>query len=158
HLLAALAHAPFLLVTTNRPDPDLVWPPLSTRAAGVRLPLEPLGPASAAQLCRAIIGPEADEATTRTIYERSGGNPLFLEELAVLVAEGGDVTALPDSLRAVIAARLDQLTPDQRAVLDNAAVLGPSGQLTSLERFSEALGQRFDPVVLETLTDAGLLR
>ncbi|HYK13809.1 MAG TPA: hypothetical protein VEW70_07485, partial [Burkholderiales bacterium] len=85
-----------------------------------------LGPTAAAQMCRAIIGVDADEATIAKIYERSGGNPLFLEELAVLVAEGGDVTALPDSLRAVISARLDQLPPDQRSVIDNAAVLGPS--------------------------------
>ncbi|HEY4333584.1 MAG TPA: adenylate/guanylate cyclase domain-containing protein, partial [Ilumatobacteraceae bacterium] len=145
HLLIALARTPFVLVTTNRPDPELVWPPLSTRAAVVRLPLEPLGPISAAQMCRAIIGADADDATIRTIYERSGGNPLFLEELAVLVAEGGDVTALPDSLRAVIAARLDQLPPDQRLVLDNAAILGPSGQLRSLERFADALGQTMSP-------------
>ena len=158
HLLVALARMPFLLVTTNRPDPELQWPPVTTRAAVVRLPLEPLGPQSAAQLCRAIIGADADEATIARIYERSGGNPLFLEELAVLVAEGGDVTDLPDSLRAVIAARLDQLPPDQRAVLDNAAVLGPSGQLSSLERFAEGLGQQFDPAVLDALADAGLLQ
>ncbi len=158
HLLIALARTPFLLVTTNRPDPDLVWPPLSTRAAVVRLPLEPLGPISAAQMCRAIIGPDADEATITTIYERSGGNPLFLEELAVLVAEGGDVNALPDSLRAVIAARLDQLPPDQRAVLDNAAILGPSGQVKSLEGFASALGQTFDAAVIDGLLDAGLLQ
>ncbi|MCU1393366.1 MAG: hypothetical protein JWM34_1794 [Ilumatobacteraceae bacterium] len=158
HLLVALAHTPFLLVTTNRPDPDLVWPPLNTRAALVRLPLEPLGPVSAAQLCRAIVGPDVDDATIATIYERSGGNPLFLEELAVLVAEGGDVTALPDSLRAVIAARLDQLTPDLRSIIDNAAVLGPSGQLSSLERFAREMGQRFDDTLIETLVDAGLLQ
>ena len=157
HLLVALARRPFVLVTTNRPDTELAWPPLSTRAAVVRLPLEPLGPISAAQLCRAIIGPDADEATITTIYERSGGNPLFLEELAVLVAEGGDVRTLPDSLRAVIAARLDQLPPDQRAVIDNAAVLGPSGIINSLERFAHELGQRLDPVVLDGLLDGGLL-
>ncbi|CAB4882040.1 unannotated protein [freshwater metagenome] len=157
HLLVALARTPFVLVTTNRPDPELVWPPVSTRAAVVRLPLEPLGRISAGQLCRAIIGPDADEATITTIYERSGGNPLFLEELAVLVAEGGDVRALPDSLRAVIAARLDQLPPDQRAAIDNAAVLGPSGSVTSLERFAAELGQRLDIAVLDGLLDGGLL-
>ena len=157
HLLVALARMPFVLVTTNRPDPELVWPPLTTRAAVLRLPLEPLGPISAAQLCRAIIGPDADESVIATIYERSGGNPLFLEELAVLVAEGGDLTALPDSLRAVIAARLDQLPPAQRAVIDNAAVLGPSGSIMSLERFGHSLGQRFDQSVLDGLLDGGLL-
>ena len=158
HLLVALARLPFLLVTTNRPDPDLVWPPMSTRAAVVRLPLEPLGRISAAQLVRAIVGTDVDDATITTIYERSGGNPLFLEELAVLVAEGGDVRALPDSLRAVIAARLDQLPADQRAVLDNAAVLGPAGMVNSLHRFADALGQHVEPHMLDGLRDSGLLR
>ncbi len=157
HLLVTLARTPFVLVTTNRPDPELSWPPLGTRAAVVRLPLEPLGPIAAAQMCRAIIGADADETTIATIFERSGGNPLFLEELAVLVAEGGDVTALPDSLRAVIAARLDQLPPDQRATIDNAAVLGPSGPVVALQRFAEALGGEFDECVLDGLVDSGLL-
>ena len=157
HLLVALARTPFLLVTTNRPDPDLAWPPLGTRAAVVRLPLEPLGPVSAAQLCRAILGADADDDTIAKIYDRSGGNPLFLEELAALVAEGGDVTALPDSLRAVIAARLDQLTPEHRSVIDNAAVLGPSGQVQGLESFAEKLGQPFQMSLLDDLVDAGLL-
>ena len=158
HLLVALARMPVLLVTPNRPDPDLVWPPMSTRAAVVRLPLEPLGRISAAQLVRAIVGADVDDATITTIYERSGGNPLFLEELAVLVAEGGDVRALPDSLRAVIAARLDQLPADQRAVLDNAAVLGPAGMVMSLHRFGDALGQQVEPHMLDGLRDSGLLR
>lgn len=157
HLLVTLARTPFVLVTTNRPDPDLVWPPLTTRAAVVRLPLEPLGPISAAQMVRAIIGADADEATIATIYERSGGNPLFLEELAVLVADGGDVTTLPDSLRAVIAARLDQLPADQRSTIDNAAVLGPSGAVKSLERFADALGTTLESAVLDGLVDSGLL-
>ncbi|MEO6125886.1 MAG: adenylate/guanylate cyclase domain-containing protein [Ilumatobacteraceae bacterium] len=157
HLLVTLARTPFVLVTTNRPDPELLWPPLTTRAAIVRLPLEPLGPISAAQMVRAIIGNDADESTIATIYERSGGNPLFLEELAVLVADGGDVTTLPDSLRAVIAARLDQLPGDQRSAIDNAAVLGPSGPVQSLERFAEVLGGTLEPAVLDGLVDSGLL-
>ena len=157
HLLVALARRPFVLVTTNRPDAELVWPPLTTRAAVVRLPLEPLGPLAAAQLCRAIIGDDADDAAIATIYERSGGNPLFLEELAVLVADGGDVRALPDSLRAVIAARLDRLPPDQRSVIDNASVLGPSGLVFSLEKFGQAQGQQVSKAVLDDLVDSGLL-
>lgn len=157
HLVVSLARKPFILVTTNRPDPELVWPPLTSRAAVVRLPLESLGQVAAAQMCRAIIGADADDETIAKIYERSGGNPLFLEELAVLVAEGGDVTALPDSLRAVIAARLDQLPTDQRATLDNAAVLGPSGAVSSLARFAEALGGELNQAWLAALHDKGLL-
>ena len=157
HLLVAAARRPFVLITTNRPDAELIWPPLSSRAAVIRLPLEPLGPKAAAELCRAILGADVDDATIRTIYERSGGNPLFLEELAVLVADGGALTMLPESLRAVVAARLDQLPSDQRALLDNAAVLGPSGQVLALERMSEQLNQHFTPEALSALVDAGLL-
>ena len=74
------------------------------------------------------------ERTVRSISARAGGNPLFLTELARLAAEcpdDPDGPELPGSLRALIAARLDQLTPMQRAVLDNAAILGVEGRVAS---------------------------
>ena len=63
------------------------------------------------------------------LLERSGGNPFFLEELVALLgereaAEGSpawrtapELQALPDTLRGLVAARLDGLSPDERAVL-----------------------------------------
>jgi tetratricopeptide (TPR) repeat protein len=77
--------------------------------------------------------------------------------LAELVAEGGDVSELPDSLRGLVAARLDRLPPTQRAVLDNAAVLGTAGFLFSLEKFAHELGQPFDQHVVDGLVAQGLL-
>ena len=91
------------------------------------------------------------------MYERSGGNALFLTELAVLSREQPDSTELPGSLRALIAARLDRLDPGPRAVLDNAAVLGATGPLSSLHEFANGLGQNYDPAYLDRLVDDGLL-
>jgi class 3 adenylate cyclase/tetratricopeptide (TPR) repeat protein len=156
-MLASLARCPFILVTSSRPDPDLAWPPTGSRAAIVHLPLEPLDRLHAGQLVSAVLGGEANEATIQHIFDRSGGNPLFLAELADLVAEGGAVDELPDSLRALVAARLDRLPPDQRAIIDNAAVLGTTGKLVAIERFAEELGQDASTAVLGAVQDAGLL-
>jgi class 3 adenylate cyclase/tetratricopeptide (TPR) repeat protein len=57
------------------------------------------------------------------IVDRSGGNPLFLQELVRATVEGG-VTELPDTIEAVIAASLDTLRPPDRSLLRHAAVLG----------------------------------
>ncbi|CAB4797981.1 MAG: AAA family ATPase [Actinobacteria bacterium] len=156
-LLTNLANLPFVLLTTARPDVEVAWPPMSPLFTSLHLRLEPLDRSSTEQLAAAILGDSADSAIVASLYDRSGGNPLFLEELATLVADGGHVGDLPDSLRTLVSARLDQLTPDQRAMLDNAAVLGASGSLTALLRFAEALGQHGDSSTLDALVDAGLL-
>jgi class 3 adenylate cyclase/tetratricopeptide (TPR) repeat protein len=153
----SLAHAPFALITTSRADADLRWPPASSRVTVVAIPLEPLSRDAAARIIWSVVGEELDDATIAQIYDRSGGNPLFLEELAELVADGGDVGQLPDSLRGLVAARLDRLAPAQRAVLDNAAVLGTTGFLFSLEKFANELGQPFDDSLVEALVGQGLL-
>jgi class 3 adenylate cyclase/tetratricopeptide (TPR) repeat protein len=66
------------------------------------------------------------------LAERSGGNPLFLRELVATTHLAGDLRELPDSVEAVIAARIDRLHPVDRNVLRRASVLGrsfPSGLL-----------------------------
>ena len=156
-MLVALAGHPFIVITTSRPDPELDWPPASGRYTTLRLRLETLDRAASVQLAMAILGDDADPATTQELFERSGGNPLFLEELATLIAQSGRTGELPDSLRALIAARLDQLPPDQRVLLDNAAVLGSAGPWGYLIRFGEETGQPADIDALNGLIAAGLL-
>jgi class 3 adenylate cyclase len=63
----------------------------------------------------------------RAILERSGGNPLYAEEFVRLLADRGlvsDEIALPDTVQALIAARLDTLSPDRKSLLQDAAVVG----------------------------------
>ncbi len=59
------------------------------------------------------------------IVETAEGNPLFLEQLLALALEGGLVErALPETIQALLAARLDRLGPGERAVLERGAVVG----------------------------------
>ena len=63
----------------------------------------------------------------QTIVERSGGNPLYAEEFVRLLADRGldpDGGLLPDSVQALIAARLDTLSAERKSLLQDAAVLG----------------------------------
>jgi hypothetical protein len=121
-----------------------------------------LNRAESAELAMELLGEvvadgAADQRILDALFDRSGGNPLFLQELAVLVAREGPTSELPESLRALIAARLDQLSPAERQVLDNAAVLGMSGVVGSLERFAEKMQQEFDPAIVTRLDSKGFL-
>jgi predicted ATPase len=156
----SLTDRPFLLVTAQRSDVEVDWPPAPDGsvdgAAPTTLHLEPLTPAEAGDLVEALTG-DGDAPFLAQLYERSGGNPLFLTELANLATSDDTQRELPSSLRVLIASRLDRLSAPARAVLDNAAVLGVSGFVDSLETFASELGQPFAPDTLETLDDAGLL-
>ena len=126
YLAQHLRESPAMLVATARPellDNRPTWG--SALAAQTTIPLEPLPPehaeALAIQVAAAVGAPEADVAR---MVEIAGGNPLFLEELASSVAERGDGDDLPVTVREAIAARMDALPPEARAVLLSAAVIG----------------------------------
>ena len=73
------------------------------------------------------------------VAERSGGNPLFAEEMARRITEEGTIEAaeLPDTVQAVLAARLDSLDPFERRLVQQASVVGrvfPEGALATLAR------------------------
>ena len=84
----------------------------------VALRLEPL-PAQAAE---ELIGELPSELRER-IAHAAGGNPLFLTEMLAMAGETDEVD-VPPTLRALLAARLDQLDPPERAVLERGAVEG----------------------------------
>ena len=89
--------------------------------------LEPLGPEHARELVGALMPARSEIAgLTVQVAERSGGNPLFAEEIVNrLVEEGGrDTEALPETVHSVLAARLDALSRPERRVLQHASVVG----------------------------------
>ena len=153
----SLADRPVLVITAQREDADLDWPPAVDHPITVRLPLDPLARDEAARLVTSVLGDTASEALIDQLYERSGGNPLFLTELAELAKGSPTSTALPGSLRALIAARLDRLPVTQRAIVDNAAVLGTAGPVDALEKFAVEMQQGFDPGDVVALADDGLI-
>lgn len=182
-LVGTVQRLPFVLVTSMRPGTDVVWPPSTDRTTILSLTLQPLDRAESDELAIELLGRRhdaggehvpydrapadssatgehrvlADRKLLGALYDRSGGNPLFLQQLAEVVVEEGPASELPDSLRALIAARLDQLSVAERRVLDNAATLGLSGTMLSLERFAQATRQPFDRSVVSALDSKGFL-
>ena len=58
------------------------------------------------------------------LLDRAGGNPLYAEQYVRMLAERGTTVELPESVQGIIAARLDGLPPEEKAALQDAAVLG----------------------------------
>jgi class 3 adenylate cyclase/tetratricopeptide (TPR) repeat protein len=157
HIARSLADRPVLVVTAQRDDIELAWPPADEGSITLRMPLEPLSRSESEALVAAVLADVCTDDLADQLYERSGGNPLFLTELAQLARERPDSTALPGSLRALIAARLDRLDPGARAILENAAILGASGPVKALEMFGAELKQDYRQSQLDALVDDGLL-
>jgi class 3 adenylate cyclase len=115
HVVLLSSGAPMLLLCLARPD--LVerraeWP--------VALRLEPLPDADVDALIPEPLGEDLREK----VAHNSGGNPLFVTEMVLLAAEADRELVVPQTLRALLAARLDQLEPTERFVLERAAVEG----------------------------------
>jgi len=147
HLLEWSRAFPIYVLTLARPElterrPD--W------GAGKRsftsIFLEPLSPEAMRELLAGLI-PGLPESAERAIIARADGIPLYaIETIRMLVSEGrltlegsvyrptGDLTnlAVPETLTALIASRLDALPPDERALAADAAVLGQSFTLPGL--------------------------
>jgi class 3 adenylate cyclase/tetratricopeptide (TPR) repeat protein len=98
----------------------------SRRGASV-LFLDPLASTDASELISGLLRDAgANQQLLGALVERAGGNPLFAEEMVQRLAEEGSVRAaeLPDTVRGVLAARVDSLPPLERAVVAHAAVIG----------------------------------
>jgi class 3 adenylate cyclase/tetratricopeptide (TPR) repeat protein len=91
--------------------------------------LEPLQAAETAALIDELLpaGSDLDPQLRERVRATAGGNPLFVEEMLALVGEpGGGELAVPPTIAALLAARLDQLGPAERAVLECGSVEGQS--------------------------------
>jgi class 3 adenylate cyclase/tetratricopeptide (TPR) repeat protein len=155
-LTRSLVDRPVLLVTAQRDDAEIDWPPASDHPITIQMPLDPLNREESDTLLHAVLGDEVDAAMATQLFERSGGNPLFLTQLAEVARDQPGHEVLPGSLRALIAARLDTLPAGQRQVIDNASVLGATGTLGGLERFGAEMGQPFDIADMDELVDLGM--
>jgi len=119
HLVPWLADCRALFMCTFRPGGA---PPWAERENSTAISLGRLSPADGEALARGLLGGAAEDAASR-VSERSGGNPLYIHELARagIVAEGG---AVPATVRDVIMARMDRLDAGTRRVLGIAAIVG----------------------------------
>jgi class 3 adenylate cyclase len=93
------------------------------------------------------------------VVETAEGNPFFLEQLLALALEGGLTDrALPETVQALLAARLDRLGPGERAVLERGAVIGKDFTTDDVIALLEPEAAQTAPVHLGTLTARGFVR
>ncbi len=115
HVALLSSGASILLLCLARPElteQHAAWP--------VTLRLEPLGADDVDELMS-----ERIPATLRDrIARAAGGNPLFVEEMLAMAQEANGEVIVPPTLQALLAARLDQLDPAERGVLERGAVEG----------------------------------
>jgi class 3 adenylate cyclase/tetratricopeptide (TPR) repeat protein len=157
HLGTWVRSVPLLLLCLARPELLDIRPGWGGgRVRATAIELEPLGAADSEALIAALLDDEElPDLARAALFEKTEGNPLFVEETVRMLAEanGSRVDRIPDTLQALIAARIDHLPPGEKSVLQRAAVIGRSFWAGAVAY----LGEEEDDV-LEPLLDDLLLR
>jgi tetratricopeptide (TPR) repeat protein len=149
-LVDSLPTARLLLLVNYRPEYQHAW---SGKSYYRQLRITPLPPETAAELLKALLGDDPTiEPLKRLLIERTEGNPFFLEESVrtlvetkVLVGERGAYRLekaahslqIPATAQAILAARIDRLAPEDKRLLQAAAVIGKEVPFTLLQAIAE---------------------
>jgi len=124
HIADLSRGAPILLLCMGRPELLDVRPGWSGgKLNATTVLLEPLAREQTDELVRGLLA-EGDESLVSRIGDAAGGNPLFVEEMVELARESDGEVAVPPTIHALLAARLDGLPADERAVLERGSVEG----------------------------------
>jgi class 3 adenylate cyclase/tetratricopeptide (TPR) repeat protein len=150
---------PILVIALTRPELLERRPTFGTAGRNtIRIHLDPLSDEESRTLLRAI-APDLPEALESQVVARAAGIPLYAIELVrMLRAADGSIPAtdpgsiaIPPSLQALVTARLDALGPDDRTILQDAAVLGQTFTIEALSsvsgRSQEVLGNALGALV-----------
>ena len=146
--------APILLLCMARPellDARPAWGGGKLNATSVLL--EPLPAEETGVLVRALLV-DGDEELTARIAEAAAGNPLFVEEMAELARDSGGEVAVPPTIHALLAARLDSLPREERVVLECGSVEGEvfhRGAVSALEPGEHEIDARLVGLVRKEL-------
>ena len=136
-LIESLPTARLLLLVNYRPEYQHGW---GSKTVYTQLRIDPLPLESAGELLQALLGDDVKlQALKRLLIQRTEGNPFFLEESVrtlvetkALVGERGNYrlagpiegTKMPATVQAVLAARIDRLPPEEKRLLQSAAIIG----------------------------------
>ena len=149
-LVDSLPTARIMLLVNYRPEYQHAW---GGRTYYTQLRLDPLPLPSAEALLRTLLGDAAaSPPLVRLLIERTEGNPFFLEETVRSLLETGVIAGergayrlakpaagiqMPATVQAVLAARIDRLPPDEKQLLQSAAIVGKDVPLMLLEAIVE---------------------
>ena len=149
-LVESLATVRLLLLLTYRPEYQHGW---GSTTSYTHVRLDPLPPGSAEALLQGLLGEDPSLAPlTRLLIARTEGNPFFLEESVHALAETGvlggapgayhlaqalPTIQVPATVHALLAARIDRLPPEEKRLLQTAAVIGTEVPLPLLQAMAE---------------------
>jgi class 3 adenylate cyclase/tetratricopeptide (TPR) repeat protein len=149
-LVESLPTTRLLLLVNYRPEYQHGW---GSKTYYTQLRLDPLPPASAEEFLHALLGDDPRlEPLKQLLIARTEGNPFFLEESVrtlvesgVLVGERGayrlaqaiPTVQVPATVQAVLAARIDRLPPEEKRLLQTAAVIGTEVPFPLLQAIAE---------------------
>jgi class 3 adenylate cyclase len=124
-LVEWLGDVPLLVLCTARPDllqRRSAW--AAGRSDAETISLGPLSDDDTAKLISSLLERTVLRATKPDLLARAAGNPLYAEQYVRMLLEGGDPDELPTTVHGIIAARLDALAPEEKDLLQSAAVVG----------------------------------
>jgi class 3 adenylate cyclase len=165
--LVSRSTGPAFVVATGRPELAEVRPGWSARPGMSQISLEPLPDSQAEELLEELL-PQVGSVLRRRILAAAEGNPLFAEEIVAHLLDEGvlartrnglvEVAAdapltIPDSVRALLAARVDALPGEEKRALQDAAVVGRIFWATTLDSMR---AERVRPA-LRALEERGLV-
>jgi tetratricopeptide (TPR) repeat protein len=139
-----------LLLVNYRPEFQHGW---GGKTYYGQIRLDPLAPASAEALVGTLLGGDTELGPlTSMLIARAQGNPFFLEESVRVLAETGalagepgayrlaksvQVVQLPETVQAILAARIDRLPPEDKRLLQSASVIGKDVPLVLLQAIAD---------------------
>jgi predicted ATPase len=149
-LVERVPTAPLLVLVNYRPEHQHGW---SNHTFYTPLRLDPLPPASADAFLQVLLGDDLSLAPLKQLLiARTAGNPFFLEEsvrtlleMGVLVGERGayrltqamPTIQVPATVQVVLAARIDRLPPEEKRLLQTAAVIGTEVPFALLQTIAD---------------------
>ncbi len=158
----SIGTARILLLVNYRPEYRHEW---GNKTYYTQLRLDPLGKESADEMLRALLGDGVELGPLkRLIAEKTEGNPFFIEEaVQVLLDEGALVRdgalvrltkplgelKIPPTVQAILAARIDRLVPDHKALLQTLAVIGTEFKLGLIRKVASKPGPELEPTLSE---------
>lgn len=174
HVQLSAVDAPILLLTTARHDLIEERAAWGTQPGSVRLELNPLSDAAAAQVVTNLLGSAglSDEVTGR-IVKAAEGNPLYAEQMLSMLIESGALRlqdgqwvradasaeiAVPPTIQALLEARLDGLGRAERAAVEPASVIGLEFPQSAVESLAPQAVRAELPAHLGTLTRKQFIR
>jgi class 3 adenylate cyclase/tetratricopeptide (TPR) repeat protein len=167
-MIGSLEGTQTLTIVNFRPEYTPSWSPSAYR----QVVLEPLGKPDTLEMLRDLAGEDPSlDGMGELVHERAQGNPFFIEEIVRELDEGGylegergsyrlvrplEDTGVPATVQAVLAARIDRLGAESKALLQIASVIGKEVGTREL-RLTAGLDEDALEPLLDDLTDSGFL-